>query len=75
MSNIELYQSALTSSFPELVAAEILGHIEGIFGPEQFAKTYGHLSNQEALQLVCKVLNGLTPLNLKRGIERLLTAT
>lgn len=70
MSNIQVFEQAFEVSFPVEIAEQVLGRIEDIYGAE-FQKTYGHLSNEKLLQLACTVLSGLTPNELRRGLERM----
>lgn len=72
MSNIQVFQDAFAVSFPVEVAEQVLGRIEMIHGAD-FQKQYGHLSDQELTNLACTVLDGLTPVELRRGIERMNT--
>lgn len=72
MSNIQVFQDAFTVSFPVDVAEMVLSRIEMIHGAD-FQKLYGHLSNDELTQLACTVLDGISPLELKRGIQRMNT--
>lgn len=72
MSNIQVFQDAFAVSFPVEVAEQVLSRIEMIYGAE-FQKNYGHLSDQELTDLACTVLDGLTPAELRRGIERMNT--
>lgn len=70
MSNIELFQSAFAVNFPVEIAEMVLTRLEDIYGSE-FQKTYGHLSNEKLRNLTCTVLNGLTPIELQRGLNRM----
>lgn len=72
MSNIQVFQDAFAVSFPVEVAEQVLSRIEMIYGAE-FQKNYGHLSDQELTDLACTVLDGLTPAELRCGIERMNT--
>ncbi|MDI3379275.1 restriction endonuclease [Acinetobacter sp. V89_7] len=72
MSNIQVFQDAFTVSFPVDVAEMVLSRIEMIHGAD-FQKLYGHLSNDELTQLACTVLDGISPVELKRGIQRMNT--
>lgn len=72
MSNIQVFQDAFAVSFPVEVAEQVLDRIEMIHGVD-FQKHYGHLSDQELTNLACTVLDGLTPAELRRGIERMNT--
>ncbi|MBF7685995.1 restriction endonuclease [Acinetobacter sp. B10A] len=72
MSNIQVFQDAFAVSFPVEVAEQVLNRIEMIHGVD-FQKHYGHLSDQALTNLACTVLDGLTPIELRRGIERMNT--
>ena len=70
MSNIQVFQDAFAVDFPVQIAEQVLGRIEMIYGAD-FQKHYGHLGDEELLNLTCTVLNGLTPVELRRGIDRM----
>ncbi len=70
MGSLQTFQSALQVDFPVDVADQILGRIQNLYGT-QFDKHYGHLEPQELQHLACTVLTGVTPNDLKRGLERM----
>lgn len=70
MSNIELFKNAFEITFPAEVANMVLDAISELFGTE-FGKKYQGYSDQELQQLTCRVLNGLTPKDIARGLQRM----
>ena len=70
MSNIELFKNAFEITFPAEVANMVLDAISEVFGTE-FGKKYQGYSDQELQQLTCRVLNGLTPKDIARGLQRM----
>ena len=66
------YFTAIDITFPVDVAEEVLCQMENIFGLK-FQKMYGHIPVHDLIQSLCLVLNGITPFQLKKGIERLRT--
>jgi hypothetical protein len=70
MNNIQLFKSAFEITFPAEVANMVLDAISESFGAE-FGKKYQGYSDQELQQLTCRVLNGLTPTDITRGLQRM----
>lgn len=72
MSNIQLFQQAFAVNFPVEVADQVLGRIQDLYGTD-FDKKYGHFQSDELQRIACTVLNGLTPKELRRGLDRMNT--
>lgn len=70
MSNIQLFQDAFVVDFPAEIADQVLGRMQALYG-EMFDKKYGYINPAELQFTVCKVLNGLKPAELRRGLERM----
>lgn len=72
MSNIQQYQQAFAVDFPVEIADQILGHMQALYG-DLFDKKYGEIDSEHLKITVCQVLNGLSPADLQRGIQRMST--
>ena len=72
MSNIQLFQDVFAVNFPVEIADQVLGRIQALYGAD-FDKKYGHFESVELQRITCTVLNGLTPKELRRGLERMNT--
>lgn len=70
MSHIELFKNAFEVTFPVEVASMVLDRVSELFGAE-FGKKYQGYSDQELQKLACRVLNGLTPKDIARGLQRM----
>ena len=70
MSNIQLFQDAFVVDFPVEIADQVLGRIQKLYG-EAFDKKFGEVEAVELQFTACTVLNGLTPQELRRGLERM----
>lgn len=67
------YFNAIEITFPDEVAEQILSEMENLFGT-RFQNLYGHVPTDELRQTLCRVLNGITPFQLSKGIERMRSA-
>ncbi len=72
MSDLQLFQDAFAIDFPVEIADQLLGHMQALYG-DLFDKKYGEIDPDQLKNTVCKVLNGLNPKDLKRGIDRMNT--
>lgn len=72
MSNIKLFQDAFAVDFPVQIAEQVLERMEDLHGTD-FQKNFSHLSNERLIELTCIALNGLTPVELRRGLDRMNT--
>lgn len=70
MSNISNLTQDVGQNFPTELADQILGEIESLHG-DDFNKKYAQMKQSELLSLTCRVLDGLTPNDIKRGLKRL----
>lgn len=70
MSNLQSFQQAFVVDFPPEIADQVLGRIQALYGT-QFEKHYGNLNPHELQNLACTVLSGVSPKELKRGIDRM----
>lgn len=70
MSDLQLFQDAFAIDFPVEIADQLLGHMQALYG-DLFDKKYGEIDPDQLKNTVCKVLNGLNPKDLKRGIDRM----
>ncbi|MDI3237532.1 hypothetical protein QK338_05300 [Acinetobacter ursingii] len=70
MSNIQVFQDAFAVDFPVQIAEQVLERMEKLYGSE-FHSMHQHISNSELLDLTCTVLEGVSPTELRRGIERM----
>ena len=70
MSNLQTITQNMTTNFPEELAHQILWEIENVHGAD-FKQRYAQMEQRELLRLTCRVLDGLTPNDIKRGLKRL----
>lgn len=70
MSNLQTITPNMATNFPEELANQILGEIESLHGAD-FNQKYAQMEQRELLSLTCRVLDGLTPNDIKRGLKRL----
>lgn len=72
MSNLQAFQNALASNFPVEVADQVLGRMQQLYGAE-FDKKFAAIDPEQLQQTTCLVLNGITPKQLERGLNRMLS--
>lgn len=72
MSNLQQFRQAFAVNFPVEIADQILGHMQALYG-DLFDKKYGEVDSEHLKTTVCQVLNGLSPEDLNRGIQRMST--
>ncbi|MCH7307808.1 restriction endonuclease [Acinetobacter sp. NIPH 1852] len=70
MSNISKFQSVFEVDFPVEVADQVLARMQKLYG-DAFDKKYGEIAADELQHTACTVLNGLSPNDLRRGLERM----
>ena len=72
MFEVQQYQQALeqTVTFPTVIAQEILGIIESIFGSD-FERVHGATDEQILIETFRVVLDGLTPAQLANGVKNM----
>ncbi|WP_407410716.1 restriction endonuclease [Acinetobacter sp.] len=72
MSNLQAFQNALASNFPIEIADQVLGRMQQLYGAE-FDKKFAAIDPEQLQQTTCLVLNGITPQQLERGLNRMLS--
>lgn len=70
MSEIQLFEQAFAVTFPTATANQLLGHMQALYG-DGFNKKYGEIEQDRMISTVCQVLDGLSPIDLQRGIQRM----
>ncbi|ENW15609.1 hypothetical protein L313_2791 [Acinetobacter haemolyticus CIP 64.3 = MTCC 9819] len=70
MRNISKFKSVFEVDFPVEVADQVLARMQKLYG-DAFDKKYGEIEAIELQQTACTVLNGLSPNDLRRGLERM----
>lgn len=72
MSDIQLFQNAFAVTFPIEAADQVLARMQQLYGAD-FDKKFGSIEATQLAQTVCTVLNGITPKQLERGLNRMLS--
>lgn len=72
MSNISKFQSVFDVNFPAEIADQVLARMQMLYG-EAFDKKFGEIDPKQLTFTTCTVLNGLSDVDLRRGLERMNT--
>ncbi len=70
MHELQEFQQVFEITFPVQLADQVLAHMETIYGSD-FNKKYGHIEASVLCSQVCAVLNGITPSDLRSGVNRM----
>ena len=70
MFDLQQFQAALQVNFPIEIADQVLEKLEILYGAE-FDKKFGHIEPDELRGQVCEALEGITPKQLRRGLDRM----
>lgn len=70
--DIQLFQNAFVADFPAALADQLLSEMENLYGAE-FHNKFKHIGANELRNQVCKTLSGITPKQLRRGLDRMRT--
>lgn len=70
--DIQLFQNAFVADFPAALADQLLSEMENLYGAE-FHNKFKHIGADVLRTQVCKTLSGITPKQLRRGLDRMRT--
>jgi hypothetical protein len=72
MSNIQEYNASFAVNFPIDAADQLLARMQQLYGAD-FNRKFGDIEPAALAQTVCVALNGITPKQLERGLDRMLS--
>lgn len=72
MSNIQEYNASFAVTFPIAAADQLLARMQQLYGAD-FNRKFGDIAPAALAQTVCVALNGITPKQLERGLDRMLS--
>lgn len=72
MSNIQEYNASFAVTFPIDAADQLLARMQQLYGAD-FNRKFGDIEPAALAQTVCVALNGITPKQIERGLDRMLS--